>query len=210
MRTTFNIPDDLASFLKSEAEKNLRTYQQEVVWRLRESAICLSASKVINEHQKSSEVISEHLDASTSISQTNSTVEAADCMDDSGDIARANSPAQLRRKAQIEALQRRWSELFPKQPPLHAENAKAWLVRTNNSARQVEAAIEKCSKRQPPIEWPISYINASLGVPKGQSVAPSKSKRKPFVDETGNWVTEPTQEELDEYEWAKKAWESEG
>jgi hypothetical protein len=78
-----------------------------------------------------------------------------DRMDDSGDLARANSPAQIRRRAQVAIVQKIWSEFFPTQPALVAENAKWFLAHCSQSAEEVYDLLEYVKSRN--VESPLGY-----------------------------------------------------
>lgn len=79
-------------------------------------------------------------------------------MDDSGDLARANSPAQQRRRQQVAVVQRVWGEFFPTQPALIAENAKRFLTLSDQSAEAVYDLLEYVKSRNPgsPLQYALS------------------------------------------------------
>jgi hypothetical protein len=78
-----------------------------------------------------------------------------DRMDDSGDLARSSSPAQLRRRAQIAVVQKVWAEFFPTQNALVTENAKWFLAHCSQSAEEVYDLLEYVKSRG--IESPLGY-----------------------------------------------------
>jgi hypothetical protein len=78
-----------------------------------------------------------------------------DLLDDSGDLARAHSPAQVRRRAQIAVVQKVWTEFWPAQPALVAENAKWFLSHCNQSAEEVYDLLEYAKSRG--VESPLGY-----------------------------------------------------
>lgn len=110
-----------------------------------------------------------------------------DRMDDSGDLARANSPAQDRRRAQIVVVQKIWTEFFPSQGALVAENAKWFLSHCNQSAEEVYDLLEYVKSRN--IESPLGYarktaLNRERERPEApiyvSSPAPVVEVEKPF------------------------------
>lgn len=58
-----------------------------------------------------------------------------DTLDDSGDLARSSSPAQVRRRSQLAVVQKTWDKFFGTE--LLAQNAKFFLAHLDNSAEAV-------------------------------------------------------------------------
>lgn len=107
-----------------------------------------------------------------------------DLMDDSGDLARANSPAQIRRRAQVAVVQKTWKHFFPAGGELLAANAKQFLRSLGNSAEECYDFFERIAQRHP--RNPLTYARVCLereGAEPAPSPAPVASVYVPDPEE---------------------------
>jgi len=77
----------------------------------------------------------------------------ADLLDDSGDLGRANSPSQYRRRQQVAVVQKTWQQFVGAE--LFAQNAKHFLAHLDNSAEAVYDFVEWLSalKKDNPLAY---------------------------------------------------------
>lgn len=98
-------------------------------------------------------------------------------MDDSGDISRSGTPAQIRRRQQIAVLQEAWKQFFPAAGPLMAENAKAFLRGREESAESVYDLFELVASKNP--GSPLAYAKAVMR--KSEQATPTAPTSTAFV-----------------------------
>lgn len=80
--------------------------------------------------------------------------DAADNLDNSGDLMLVKSPAAIRRKQQIEVIIEAYAEIFPHENPLTTDMAKKYLRLRNESAVDVIDGIEDIVRRKPDLTEP--------------------------------------------------------
>jgi hypothetical protein len=149
-RITVSVSDELYAALVAEAKRDFRDLTGQVRYKL---ALPTSSATLLLDDTKAAQSHPTAAQSDSTLLVDEPDVEdlliAADEMDASGELMRKSSPAAKRRKAQIEALQKAWGQLFPKQPPLTETMAKNYLVATNNEASEVYFAMQKTKERNP-------------------------------------------------------------
>lgn len=175
VRTTIAIPESKHNELKLAAAERGWSLNYELLYRLGVMSLPHQSDVTVTSELRQSDVTptslphhnditptseSHQSDANQHISGLDAILEA-DGMDDSGDIARRDSPAQARRKAQIEAIQTAWSELFPNQTVLQAQRAKIWLQLSGDCAEDIWKVMEATAGRED-VRSPVGYIEGTL------------------------------------------------